>query len=92
MASVLLPVLLGFIWGLSVSLFNNFWASKALSHAGSKKATIFFVCRQGINVLAMFLVYKNIPMLIGTALGLLAVKNYILIKCLANMRSQKRKG
>ncbi len=88
---IILPALLGFIWGFLVSLFNNFWTARALYHPKSKLAVLFFVLRQGINVLAMFLVYRNVPMLIGTALGLLAVKNYIFIKCLNDMRLQKRK-
>lgn len=92
MTSILLPGLLGFIWGLLVSLFNNFWAYRALAHPSSGKGQIIFVCRQGINALAMFLVYQHTVVLIGTALGLLAVKNYILIKCIKDMRTQKRKG
>lgn len=39
----------------------------------------------------MALVYKNVVMLIGTALGLLAVKNYIFLKNL-NTLFRERKG
>lgn len=88
----ILPALIGFTWGFLVSLFNNFWTKRALYNPKNKTAVVFFILRQAINVLAMFLVYRNLPMLIGTALGLLAVKNYILIKCLNDMRLQKRKG
>lgn len=90
--TILLPGVLGFIWGVAVSLFNNFWTARALADPKNGKAVIFFVCRQGINLLAMLLVFKNVPMLIGTALGLVAVKNYILIQCLFDMKKQKRKG
>jgi len=78
--SLVLPGLLGFLWGLAVSLFNNFWTWQAFTNPRKKKNILIFSLRQGINVLAMFLVYKNLAMLIGTALGLLAIKNYILLK------------
>ena len=41
-------------------------------------------------MLAMLLVYKNTPMLIGTALGLLAVKNYILVKNVYTLFRQRK--
>jgi len=78
--SVVLPGVLGFVWGLAVSLFNNYWTWRAFTNPKKKKNVLIFSLRQGINVLAMFLVYKNLAMLIGTALGLLAIKNYILVK------------
>lgn len=89
--SVLFPVLIGFVWGLAVSLFNNFWTWRAFKNPGSKVGVFVFVFRQGINVLAMLLVYKNVAMLIGTAMGLLAVKNYIFLKNL-NTLFRERKG
>ena len=89
--SVLFPVIVGFIWGLAVSLFNNFWTWRAFNSPGGKISTVVFIFRQGINVLAMALVYKNVVMLIGTALGLLAVKNYIFLKNL-NTLVRERKG
>lgn len=88
--TILLPAVLGFAWGLAVSLFNNFWTARALKNPKSSAAVIFFTCRQLINVLAMFAVYKNLPMLIGTALGLLAVKNYILIQGIFDLNKQQK--
>ena len=88
--TILLPGILGFVWGLAVSLFNNFWTVRALKNPKSGTAVVFFTCRQLINVLAMFAVYKNLPMLIGTALGLLAVKNYILLRGVFDLNKQQR--
>ena len=88
--TILLPAALGFIWGLAVSLFNNFWTARALKNPKSGTAVVFFTCRQLINVLAMFAVYKNLPMLIGTALGLLAVKNYIILRGVLDLNKQQR--
>ncbi len=90
--SVAVSVILGFLWGFAISLFNNFWTYKAFS--GPKPtavAILLFMARQAILVLSMFLVYKNLAMLIGTAMGLLAIKNYILLKGLGRL-IQERKG
>lgn len=83
--SYVLPLVLGFIWGLAVSAFNNFWTWKALNNVGGFFSRLVFIFRQGINLLAMFLVYKNLYMLIGTAVGLLAIKNVILLKNLQEL-------
>lgn len=88
--TVLIPCVLGFVWGLAVSLFNNFWTVRALANPKSSAATLFFVCRQGVNLLAMAAVYKNLPMLIGTALGLLAVKNYIFVQGMVDLHKQQK--
>ncbi|MBQ2004110.1 MAG: hypothetical protein II301_00210 [Peptococcaceae bacterium] len=89
--SVLFPGALGFAWGLGVSLFNNFFSWRALSNPKSVFSKLVIVFRIGIIMLAMLLVYKNTPMLIGTALGLLAVKNYIFVKNLYIL-FRERKG
>ena len=89
--SVLFPGLIGFIWGLAVSLFNNFFSWRALNNPKSVFSKLVIIFRIGIIILAMFLVYENTPMLIGTALGLLAVKNYIFVKNLYIL-FRERKG
>lgn len=89
--SVLLPGTLGFVWGLAISLFNNFWSQRALKNPNSFFGKMVFIFRLGIMAFAMVLVYKNTPMLIGTALGLLAVKNYIFVKNLYIL-FRERKG
>lgn len=89
--SVLFPAVLGFLWGLAVSLFNNFWTWRAFNNRRGTIGKLVFVFRQGINLLAMALVYKNVAMLVGTAIGLLAIKNYILLKNIMTI-IQERKG
>lgn len=89
--SVLLPALIGFVWGLAVSLFNNFWTWKVLTNRNSGFGKIAGVLRTAIIILAMALVYKNTVMLIATAVGLLTVKNYIFAKNLYVL-IRERKG
>ncbi|MBQ2836883.1 MAG: hypothetical protein IJB37_06720 [Peptococcaceae bacterium] len=88
--SVLFPGVLGFVWGLAVSLFNNFFSWRALSNPKGIFSKLVIIFRIGIIMLAMLLVYKNTPMLIGTALGLLAVKNYILVKNVYTLFRQRK--
>lgn len=88
--SVLFPGALGFVWGLAVSLFNNFFSWRALSNPKGIFSKLVIIFRIGIIMLAMLLVYKNTPMLIGTALGLLAVKNYILAKNVYTLFRQRK--
>lgn len=92
MTSILISGILGLAWGVVVNLFNDFWTRKAFHNPKGKMAVMFFSLRQVINLLAMFLVYKNTALLIGTALGLLVTKNYIFIKNLKQIKIQKRKG
>lgn len=89
--SVLLSGVLGFVWGLAVSLFYNFFSWRALNKPKSIFSKLVIVFRLGFIMLAMLVVYKNTPMLIGTALGLLAVKNYIFVKNLYIL-FRERKG
>lgn len=89
--SVLLPAVLGFAWGLAVSLFNNFWSWRVLNNPDSPFGRLIFVFRTLINLVAMALVYKNVVMLIATAVGLLAVKNYIFVQNLYIL-FRERKG
>ena len=88
--SVLFPGALGVVWGLAVSLFNNFFSWRALSNPKGIFSKLVIIFRIGIIMLAMLLVYKNTPMLIGTALGLLAVKNYILVKNVYTLFRQRK--
>ena len=88
--SVLFPGALGFVWGLAVSLLNNFFSWRALSNPKGIFSKLVIIFRIGIIMLAMLLVYKNTPMLIGTALGLLAVKNYILVKNVYTLFRQRK--
>ena len=82
----------GLIFGTSVSAFNYFLTLRILGDFGQKHkakgrlAAVFFV-RYALNFLTLFLVYKNVPMLVGAAVGLTMVKNILFIKYLI-----KRKG
>ena len=87
--SVLFPGVIGFAWGLAVSLLSYFLTWKTLARPKGFMSTMIFVIRQLLLVLAMAMVYKNVAMLIGTALGLLAVKNYMFLR---NTIFRNRKG
>lgn len=89
---ILLFGALGFVWGLIVSVFNNFWGTKAINSDSKGIAMIIFPLRILIYGLAMYLVKFNTAMLIGTVLGLLMIKNLILLKTIKDMLSEKRKG
>lgn len=82
----------GFVWGFIVSAFNNFWGKKVLLDDSKGAAMIIFPLRILIYGLAMYLVKFNTAMLIGTVLGLLMIKNFILLKTIKDMLSEKRKG
>lgn len=89
--SVLFSGVIGFIWGLAISLLSNFLTWKTLQRPKGVMSTLIFVIRWVLLILAMALVYKNVAMLIGTALGLLTIKNMIFVKNL-HMLTQARKG
>lgn len=88
---------LGLVLGVAVSVLNHFilqqGVRKAAAVAGSKGTSIIML-RYGIryllNILALFIVYKNIPMLIATAIGLTANKNYIFVKYLTSGKFAKK--
>lgn len=88
--SILLPAGLGIVWGFLVSVFNHFCTSRALKNPNKSFVSVFFVFRQAILFLAMLVVFQNVPMLIGTALGLLAVKNYIFVRTLNTLFREKK--
>ena len=89
---ILLYAAAGFLWGLAVSAFNNFWGTKALKDDSKGVAMIIFPLRILIYGLAMYLVKFNTVMLISTVLGLLMIKNLILFKTIKDMILEKRKG
>jgi len=89
---ILLHGLLGMIWGSAVSSLGFYAANKALGKNSRKWARFVFAFRIAFAALAMFLVRHNTAALIGTALGLLLIKNLILISTVKGMISEKRKG
>jgi len=81
-----MPFLKGLLFGTAVGVLNNFisikaaFPKKSLNNEKTKRRLAgAYVLRYLINFSALFLVYKNIPVLMGTALGLTVVKNIILI-------------
>lgn len=90
--------LIGLLFGLVVSILNYFilqqGIKKSTSLPDSKGQNIIMV-RYGIryilNILALVIVYKNAPMLLGTAIGLTANKSYLFFKYL-NWKNFGKKG
>ncbi|MHB8157025.1 MAG: hypothetical protein ACYDEQ_06485 [Desulfocucumaceae bacterium] len=87
----------GLAFGIVVAAFNHFLVVRAEKMAESlppQKGKNLILMRFGIrymlNVLALFLVYKDAPMLIGTALGLTVNKNFLFFKYL--FKKPERKG
>lgn len=84
----------GLLFGTAVSAFNHFLTLRILRHWGEegthktrgRVAAVYFM-RYLINFAVLFLVYKNVPVLVGTAIGLTMVKNILIVKYLI-----KRKG
>ena len=91
MTNVLLFIA-GFFWGLLFCLFNYYWTKRALNGSGGRRAQMIFIFRLLICAAAMFAVADYVAALLGTALGLVSVKNYILIKTLKDMYIQRGKG
>ncbi len=89
--SVLFSGIIGFVWGLAVSLLSHFLTWWTLNKPKGIMSTLIFVIRWLLLIFAMALVYKNVAMLIGTALGLLTIKNIIFVKNLHTL-IQARKG
>ncbi len=89
--SVLFSGIIGFVWGLAVSLVSNFLAWRTLQKPKGIMSTLIFVIRWLLLIVAMAIVYKNTAMLIGTAIGLLTIKNIIFVKNLHTL-IQVRKG
>lgn len=80
-------ILIGFSLGLAGSIINHQLTGRAYKnaeanpHANSKrKFTNGFLLRQLINIFVLFLVRKDMWMLIAAAMGLTMVKNYILFQ------------
>lgn len=84
----------GLLMGIFVSALNHFLTVRALGKwegsipsPAKGKVLGVYILRYALNFLTLFLFYKNVPALIGAALGLTTVKNILFIKHLI-----KRKG
>lgn len=89
--------LLGLIFGFGVSVLNHFILQQGIQKAAAssdRKGQNIIMTRYGIryilNILSLFIVYQNVPMLIATAIGLTANKNYLFLKYLTWGNSGKK--
>ncbi|NLO89360.1 MAG: hypothetical protein GX088_03400 [Clostridia bacterium] len=94
MPAWMMPFIKGLVFGTAVGVLNNYITVRAAypkeeltSEKAKRRLGGAYIFRYIINFVALFLVYKNIPMLLGTALGLAVIKNIILISYIL-----KRKG
>ncbi|KJS85474.1 MAG: hypothetical protein JM58_08530 [Peptococcaceae bacterium BICA1-8] len=82
-----ISILIGFSLGLAVSIINHQLVIRAYKKLetnaqtqSKRKFTNQFLLRQFINIALLFLVRKDMWMLISAAVGLTMVKNYILFQ------------
>lgn len=87
----------GLAFGVAVAALNHFilvQGEKKAETMPPEKGKNIIMIRYGIryllDVLALFLVYRDAPMLIGTALGLTFNKNFLFVKYL--FKKPERKG
>lgn len=87
----------GLAFGILVAAFNHWLllrGEKKAEGMAPEKGRNVILARYGIryiiDVLALFLVYKDAPMLIGTAIGLTFNKNILFVKYL--IKKPERKG
>ncbi|KJS20237.1 MAG: hypothetical protein VR72_15480 [Clostridiaceae bacterium BRH_c20a] len=84
---MLISIIIGFSLGLIVSIINHFLTTRAYKKFEAepdtehkKKLTNWFFIRQILIIVVLFLVYRDMWMLISAAVGLTMVKNYILLQ------------
>jgi hypothetical protein len=87
----------GLAFGIAVSALNYFILLQGQKKAetmptdkGKNVILMRYATRYIINIVALFLVYKNAPMLIATAIGLTFNKNFLFVKYL--FKKPERKG
>ncbi|NLT94366.1 MAG: hypothetical protein GXW85_02355 [Clostridia bacterium] len=84
---MLTSFIIGFSLGLAGSLVNHWLSLRSLKKLDKNSPTIKikrgftgdFILRQFINVFVLFLVRKDVTMLVAAAIGLTMVKNYLLV-------------
>lgn len=87
----------GLAFGIGVALLNHLILVRGERRAedmppekGKNVIMIRYGIRYFLDFLALFLVYKDAPMLIGTAIGLTMNKNFLFFKYL--FKKPERKG
>jgi len=80
-------IFFGFFLGLAVSIFTYHLSLRMVKkyklHPDAKKNKKIYIpiyLKYLLNFICLFLVHKNVPMLIATAIGLTMTKNYFIIK------------
>lgn len=91
-------LLLGLLWGGAVGIGNYCYLQWILKkNEGSspeqevRVVAKTYLIRFFVNVFALFLVYRNMWMLVGTALGLTVFKNVIVIRGYIDSKKHSRK-
>lgn len=93
MGSTALLFFQGLALGTAVSVLNHLLTSRALSRWGGMppekakpRVLGVYIFRYMMNFITLFLVYKNLPVLVGAAAGLTAVKNVMAVRYLLKRR------
>lgn len=80
-------LIIGLFWGTTISVINYYylqWVIKKNEGQPPDKAMLAvvncYIVRYFINIAALFVVYRNMWMLAGTAVGLTVMKNVSLIR------------
>jgi hypothetical protein len=80
-------LLLGLLWGTAVSVGNYYYLQWTIKknearppEQGMLAVSNCYIIRYFVNIFAMFLVYRNMWMLVGTGLGLTVMKHVTVIR------------
>ncbi|MBC7342388.1 MAG: hypothetical protein H5U02_08040 [Clostridia bacterium] len=86
---MLLGLVAGLVFGTSVSVINHIFITWLLrridfSKADQAKGKVLggYAVRYAVNFLALLAVYHNLPVLMGTGLGLTMMKNVLAVRYL----------
>lgn len=91
--SVILGLLLGFgVSGTSYLVAKRFVETGIIADMKNKKTAIYMITKLFVKLFVLFLVRKNIPMLIATAVGLTSTKNILFLKILLKKELRKERG
>lgn len=89
---------LGLIWGAAVSVSYyglmqwDVKRSSDLPEQCVRKVINWQIVKYFINLMSMFVVYKNLWMLVGTGFGLTAMKNILVVRELCHYRKPRCKA
>ncbi len=96
---LLKSLLSGLLWGTGISVLNYYylhWVIKKNEGQPPQKEMLAvvncYIARYFINIAALFVVYRNMWMLVGTAVGLTVMKNVTLVQQYRKSRQQAWKA